>query len=323
MPPRYQPWLHRFAVITAAVALLLPITVGALVTTHDAGMAFRDWPSSDGHNMVAYPWLQSVGDKFLEHGHRLAGMFVGILSIGLAFALWFGETRRWARWLGIAVLLSVIGQGLLGGSRVVIDARGLAMLHGLFGSWVFALMSCVAFVTSKSWFESAQISVKDWSLNTGISAIVSVVAIQLQFILGGLLRHQGMAVAEHMAFAVLVLLSVLWLWAAAYTSGVKWLRGNAWALMGVVVAQIALGIVTFVAKVGPSAIGIAGDYVVVQGSLLQIWSRTGHTVLGMLVWMLAVLYLVRVLRIMWVRQHSQVGSPVNSNGGTLLTGGAS
>lgn len=317
MTPRYQPWLHRFAVLTAAVALLLPITVGALVTTFDAGMAFRDWPSSDGHNMVTYPWLQSAGDKFLEHGHRLAGMFVGVLSIGLAAALWFGESRRWARWLGVAVLVAVICQGLLGGQRVVIDARGLAMLHGLFGSWVFALMSCVGLVTSKRWFESEKYQCDDWNLGTGISAITAVVAIQLQFILGGLLRHHGMVVYEHLGFAFLVLLSVMWLWVGAYTSGVAWLRGNAWALAGVVLAQIALGLIAFVAKYG------FGDYVAQQGSTLQVWSRTGHTVLGMLVWMLSVVYLVRVLRIMWVRHRTTVSnfSGGVTNGG-LMTGGA-
>ena len=47
----YQPWLHRYAALTAATALLLPILMGALVTTLDAGMAFPDYPTSDGHNM--------------------------------------------------------------------------------------------------------------------------------------------------------------------------------------------------------------------------------------------------------------------------------
>jgi len=43
----------------------LPILAGALVTTTDAGMAFAIGPSSDGHNMFLYPWLNSVGEKFL------------------------------------------------------------------------------------------------------------------------------------------------------------------------------------------------------------------------------------------------------------------
>ena len=315
MTSRYQPWLHRFAVLTATVALLLPITVGALVTTYDAGMAFRDWPSSDGHNMILYPWLQSVGDKFLEHGHRLAGMLVGIVSIGLAAALWFGESRRWVRYLGVAVVLCVIGQGLLGGRRVVVDARGLALVHGLFGSWVFALMSSVAVVTSRSWFESDKFQTEDWNLGTGISAVTAVVAIQLQFILGGLLRHLGLAVYEHFGFAILVMLAAMWLWVSAYTSGVRWLRLNAWALVACVLLQIGLGVVTFVAKYG------FGDYVALQGSLLQVWSRTSHTVLGMLVWMLSVVYLIRVLRIMWLRHHSHRRSQTALNSGAWATGG--
>src|SRR5262245_4864090 len=45
---QYNPWVHRLAVLTACAALL-PIVMGALVTTTDAGMAFRDWPTSDGH----------------------------------------------------------------------------------------------------------------------------------------------------------------------------------------------------------------------------------------------------------------------------------
>lgn len=321
MIPHYQPWLHRFAVITAVVALLLPITVGALVTTYDAGMAFRDWPSSDGHNMVTYPWLQSVGDKFLEHGHRLAGMLVGIISMGLAAALWFGESRRWAKWLGVAVLLAVICQGLLGGSRVVIDARGLAMLHGLFGAWVFAFMSCVAVVTSKSWFESPQFRTDDWSLGTAISAVTSVIVIQLQFVLGGLLRHQGMALLEHLGFACFVLLSVIWLWVGAFSSGLPWLRRNGTLLLLAVAAQISLGVMTMIARFG--TFGLT-NYVPIQNSMTQIWTRTGHTILAMLVWMLAVVYLVRVLRIMWVRHQTtpaSVGTPAALNG--MLTGGAS
>ncbi len=77
---RYRPLLFGLAVATAATALL-PIVVGALVTSHKAGMAFADWPTSDGQGMFAYPWLKSAGDKFIEHGHRLAGILIDRLSI--------------------------------------------------------------------------------------------------------------------------------------------------------------------------------------------------------------------------------------------------
>src|SRR5580700_9325361 len=91
---RYQPVLFWLAIATAGAALL-PIVVGALVTTLDAGMAFRDWPTSDGQGMLTYPWLKSAGDKFVEHGHRLAGIVIGCVSIVFACSVWLFEPRRW------------------------------------------------------------------------------------------------------------------------------------------------------------------------------------------------------------------------------------
>src|ERR1700679_313030 len=101
-----HPWFHRFAVLTLCVAVV-PIVVGALVTTLGAGMAFPAWPSSDGHNMLLYPWLKSAGDKFLEHGHRLAGMLIGLVSIALTITAWRVERRTWVKWLATGVLFGV------------------------------------------------------------------------------------------------------------------------------------------------------------------------------------------------------------------------
>jgi cytochrome c oxidase assembly protein subunit 15 len=151
---KYNPLLHRFAVLTMIMALL-PIIVGALVTTLDQGMAFRDWPSSDGYNLFFYPWLKSAGGKFIEHGHRLAGALIGFVSIGLALLAWKVESRNTVRWACYAVLLAVIVQGMLGGGRVRLDARALAMVHGSFAALVFALMAGVSVITSRSWLEGS------------------------------------------------------------------------------------------------------------------------------------------------------------------------
>ena len=98
----YNPWLHRFAVLTACLALL-PIGVGALVTTLDAGMAFAVWPASDGPNMVTYPWLKSAGDQVVEHGHRLSGVLIGITCIVLTAFVWCFESVREVRLAGTCV----------------------------------------------------------------------------------------------------------------------------------------------------------------------------------------------------------------------------
>ena len=67
---------------------MLPITIGALVTTMNWGMAFLDLPFSDGLNMLLYPLLQAATHKFVEHGHRLAGMLIGRSSAAPILVAW-------------------------------------------------------------------------------------------------------------------------------------------------------------------------------------------------------------------------------------------
>jgi len=71
-------WLHRYALLTAAATFCL-ILAGALVTSHEAGLAVPDWPLSYGQLMPPM-----VGNIFWEHGHRMVATFVGLLTIGLA-----------------------------------------------------------------------------------------------------------------------------------------------------------------------------------------------------------------------------------------------
>src|SRR3972149_1160838 len=120
----YRPWLHWFAVATAAATLPL-VFVGALVTSYDVGMAVPDWPTTFGYNMFTYPWLEAAWGVFVEHSHRLLGSLVGLMTVVLAVWLWAVDARRWLRWLGVAAVAAVIGQGVLGGLRGLLVARGL------------------------------------------------------------------------------------------------------------------------------------------------------------------------------------------------------
>src|SRR5438132_5493893 len=112
---RYNPWPHRLAVVTAAAALVL-ICIGGLVTNTGSALAVPDWPTTFGHNMFLYPWAQMVGGVFYEHSHRLIGAVVGVLTLALGVALWPSRLR----WLGVAAIVAVIAQGVLGGLRVVL-----------------------------------------------------------------------------------------------------------------------------------------------------------------------------------------------------------
>src|SRR5882762_10636310 len=104
--------LHRFALLVACATFFL-IIAGALVTSHDAGLATPDWPLSNGQ---FFPRM--VGNLFWEHGHRLIASTVGLLTIALNVYLYKREPRRWVRRLGLVALGTVIAQGLLGGLTV-------------------------------------------------------------------------------------------------------------------------------------------------------------------------------------------------------------
>lgn len=296
----YHPWLHRLAVSTALVALL-PIVVGALVTTKGAGMAFPDWPTSDGHGMFAYPWLKSAGDKFLEHGHRLAGIAIGIASIVLCVALARQESRAWVKLLGVLVLGGVIVQGVLGGQRVLLESRGLAFIHGSFAALVFALMAVVALVTSRGWFHPPQPSKPESLSRVRLLGQATCVTIFVQYVLGGLLRHQGMALMEHLGFAFVAALLAICLAMAAVNGDEKWLKAPAVCLGLLVFVQLALGAGAWVTKFG------LGDQVAVYGSPSQIAFRTAHVLGGMLLFMTAVVLTVRISRLHRLRSAQNAG----------------
>jgi cytochrome c oxidase assembly protein subunit 15 len=294
---RYRPLLLWLAVATAATALL-PIVVGALVTTLDAGMAFSDWPTSDGQGILSYPWLKSAGDKFVEHGHRLAGITIGCVSIVFAVAAWLLEPRRWVRWCAVGVLLAVVVQGLLGGGRVLADARLLALIHGAFAAAVFAFISSVALVLSRSWIEPPRAPAGAPTATLKVLAGVTPLVIVLQYSLGGRVRHLGTALYEHFGMAFVVLLCVTATVIAAYRTRCGWLRRPAYLMGGVALCQLVLGGAAWVTKFGLPSYG----YVAVQRSLPQIAIRTSHTVVGMLLLMTSVILLLRVLRVASTRR---------------------
>lgn len=74
--------VHRIAVVLCVLTFGLIVWGGHVNTTH-SGMAFPDWPTSNGSAMLTYApsqwWMQ--GDKFWEHGHRLFASLVGVVTV--------------------------------------------------------------------------------------------------------------------------------------------------------------------------------------------------------------------------------------------------
>jgi cytochrome c oxidase assembly protein subunit 15 len=139
--------LHWFSGILVAATLVL-IGVGALVTSTESGMSVPDWPTSFGYNMFSLPFARWAGGVLYEHSHRLAASAVGLLTIVLAGWLWLREPRPWLRWAGLAALLLVVLQGVVGGLRVVWVADRLGILHAALAQGFLALVAVIWLATS-------------------------------------------------------------------------------------------------------------------------------------------------------------------------------
>jgi cytochrome c oxidase assembly protein subunit 15 len=280
-------WLHRFAWLTATLTLLLPVTTGALVTTLKAGMAFADWPSSDGYNMLAYPWLSSARDQFIEHGHRLSGLTIGVLSIALAIAAWCIETRGPARWLASAIFLSVFVQGMLGGARVLMDKQTMALIHGDFAAGVFSLMGVFVLMTGAQWESREPIHDVARAKSVRNIAVAVLGAVAIQYFLGGVLRHLGESWAWmlHPWFAIVpVVLSVLFA-AKARQTGSTILNRGAKFLLALIMSQALLGLASWYVRFGVPSWGVVAEL----NSPTQIIVCSLHKVVGMLTLMTTVL----------------------------------
>ena len=206
--PGFNPWLHRFAVLTALATLAL-LGVGGLVTSHGVGMAVPDWPNTYGYNMFLFPPSKWVGGIFYEHSHRLVASGVGLLTTILAAWLWFAESRRWLRWLGVIAFFAVVFQGLLGGLRVVLFQDQIGIFHAALAQLFFAVVCALALFTSRWWRERGASQQYNTNEATGvvrpeISApwrwlfLTTTILIFLQLILGATMRHQhaGLAIPD-------------------------------------------------------------------------------------------------------------------------------
>jgi cytochrome c oxidase assembly protein subunit 15 len=155
----YKPALAWFAAFGSAWVFVL-VALGALTTTLGAGMAFADWPLSNG-SVNPDGWLTEI-DKFAEHSHRLSGAVMGLITVALAGWLHLREERPWLRKLGWWTLGIVIVQGLIGGKRVLLDSLGvpgfdmtlgqmLRLPHGMLAQVYVCMLFAIVAGLSEPW----------------------------------------------------------------------------------------------------------------------------------------------------------------------------
>jgi cytochrome c oxidase assembly protein subunit 15 len=203
----YSPWLHRTARLTAAATFLL-IVIGGIVTSTDSGLAVPDWPTTFGYNMFLYPLSEMVGGILYEHSHRLMGSLVGILTIALLVLILAKDSRKWLKWLGLAALIAVSVQGVLGGLRVTQINRNFAIVHACLAQAFFALLCGIAWFTSREWWQDRSVSPGETARKLRRLSLMTTCFIYLQLIFGAILRHTGSRLDAHLLFAFLVALHI-------------------------------------------------------------------------------------------------------------------
>jgi len=278
------------SLLVAATAVLL--SFGALVTTYDAAMAVPDWPATYGHNMFLFPlaeWLGGPWDLFLEHGHRLLGALVGLITLALAAIVWRAAVSATVRWLAVAAVLLVIVQGVLGGFRVLLDDTTVAKVHACTGPLFFAVAVALAALTRRP--AVAAVPAAAGSLCAAVP-----VAAYAQLVAGAQLRHLDPAtppaafhalVGTHVAMGLGVAGLTLAAVVATRRGGNPAARRWAWTAAALVLGQLLLGVGTWFSKYGPPSALLpeswrSAEPLVARGPLGAA-TITAHAVLGMVI----------------------------------------
>jgi heme a synthase len=96
-----------------------------------------------------------IASEILFPNRWLDGVLCGTTGVAFYVASFFWPrcecSVNWVRWLGVSAFALVVGQGILGGLRVVLSETQLGIIHGVVGQSFFILLSAIALFTSRFW----------------------------------------------------------------------------------------------------------------------------------------------------------------------------
>ncbi len=200
--PPANPSLALFAKLVVVMTFAL-IFLGGHTTTAGAGMAFPDWPLSNG-SLNPTGWLTNFF-MFLEHSHRLtAGLVATMVAVLFAWILVKrNSVIQGALPLAGCALAGVFAQAVLGGLRVILDPQGIAattsntattfrVLHGCVAQIELCLLVALAALLSPVWNQ-----IRTSPKMSGIAKLgrIAIALVFLQLIVGAVMRHLGAGLA--------------------------------------------------------------------------------------------------------------------------------
>lgn len=191
-PMRYR----RLVQITTATVFVL-VVLGAYVRLSDAGLGCPDWPGCYGNFMpnqslkdiraaesVLPDGPVTLAKAWKEMAHRYIAMIVGAMIAALAFAAWrnrrtLGQSPGLAT--GLAIL--VIFQAALGAWTVTMLLKPAIVTAHLMGG--MAILALLVWLALRQGLERAQAPALQPTLNLRIFAVISLLVLIGQIVLGG------------------------------------------------------------------------------------------------------------------------------------------
>jgi cytochrome c oxidase assembly protein subunit 15 len=238
--------LHRWSILLAFCTLLL-VVAGGLVTSRDAGLSVPDWPLSYGKLM---PPME--GGILYEHGHRMIATTVGLFTIVSLIWILRVDTRRWMKWLGVAALIAVIAQGVLGGLTVIyLLPWWISSSHASLAQLFFSTTVAIAIFTSDWWLRPPVAVDEDSRYPIRGLSLAAPLCVLGQLALGAAARHKAIGTIWHICGSPLVTFVVLWvsLRILLHYAQNRELRTGALALIGVTMTQVFLGIAAYMSRI--------------------------------------------------------------------------
>ena len=190
-------WVRRLSKLLVISTLLL-IFAGALVKSHEVGLSVPDWPTSYGYQMFSFPLTDMIGGIFYEHGHRMIATIVGLMTLILAFTIYYTDHSLWLKKTAFFALGLVIIQGLFGGLTVLLFLpTPVSVIHAILAQTFLMVTIFISYGLSKERANRVLKESTDYKvLRFPTYLVTSIVFIQL--IIGALMRHteSGLAIPD-------------------------------------------------------------------------------------------------------------------------------
>jgi len=266
---RISPDAYRRITLFALVALGVIVVTGAAVRLTGSGLGCPQWPTCDAGHLT--PHGETGGHGYVEFLNRV---FTGVVSVAVVLAV-LGSLRREPRrrdltWLSIGLVVGVLAQAVLGGLTVIYELSPPWVIAHFLLSMVL-LFDAVVLHTRAGRPDGVLRPVVAPEVRTMGAILVAFTALvlvtgtivtgagphggdehvrRLDFVVSDVARVHG--VAENLL--LLTLLATLWLlWRTGAPSVV---RRDATVLLGVLVAQAAVGYTQYFTGVPVVLVGV-------------------------------------------------------------------